>query len=206
MKLRVLITVAGLLVLAACKDEEPPAPAKQVEEAAPQEAEEPRDPLLSLRQAFGLPIPPEVVHVRQTDQLVHVETKLKIAEVREFFESRLVDFEFIDHGPYRFEAVGLRSGMPSIFVTYRRASLPTVVRYQAAPPPKKSVEERAEIARKTREAREKGKPVTETMPDGTPMAPGAVWGKPYTPPPGSPLDQPRYRANFGKPWGTWVPN
>jgi hypothetical protein len=51
--------------------------------------------------------------------------------------------------------------------------------------------------------REPGSPVELKTPDGDLLAPGARWGEPYTPPEGSPLDQPRFEANFGQPFGEW---
>lgn len=49
----------------------------------------------------------------------------------------------------------------------------------------------------------RGQPVEIKTSDGDLLAPGAKWGEPYTPPDGSPLDQPIYRHNFGRPFGDW---
>ena len=49
----------------------------------------------------------------------------------------------------------------------------------------------------------KGEPVELRTPDGELLAPEAKWGEPYTPPEGSPLDEPRFQHNFGRPFGDW---
>lgn len=51
--------------------------------------------------------------------------------------------------------------------------------------------------------RQDGQPVRIRTPEGELLAPGAVWGEPYTPPEGTPLHQDQYRANFGRPFGEW---
>ena len=59
---------------------------------------------------------------------------------------------------------------------------------------------------KKAEKPKKGAPVELTTRTGDLLAPGAKWYEPYTPPPGSPLDKPRYKGNFGTPFGKWVDN
>lgn len=206
----ILLTALLLLLTVACEEEAapPPPPAQDV---ATQEATDHDDRPAQIRQAYGIPIPPEVTLVREGPRYVYVETRLKVHEVREFFEERLVDYEFLQENRYKLKIVGLRSGMPQIYVWYRRSSLPTAIRFIEPPPTTEPADdEDAEKAtakvRQPKQKRVKGAEVTERLPDGRLMAPGARWGEPYTPPPGSPLDQPRFRPNFGKPYGTWSTN
>lgn len=71
-----------------------------------EEVTEPRD-LSEAREAFGLPLPPEVISVRRTDQRVRATTNLSMQELREFFEARLIDYEILHVGA-RLEILPLR--------------------------------------------------------------------------------------------------
>lgn len=202
MNVRAAIVLGFLVAAIGCK-EDVPVPPPPVEPAEPVEEPEPVHPLLQIRQAFGLPIPPEVRYVRDNGSIIEVGTTLTVDEVEKFFRGRLVDYEFFRTSRHTLRIVGLRSTMPTIDVRYRAPKLPIAVQYSqqvralreaelaSKPPPKKLV---------------KGDPVNVTIDGGVPLAPGAVYGEPYTPKPGDPLYQERYRPNFGKPFGSWVHN
>lgn len=167
------------------------------------------------REAFGLPFPPEVITVREYPQRVVIDTKLSLDEVESFYKSRLVDFEFVRPKKTHLRVVGLRDYMPSVWATPRgRRWAPTTVRLY---PPKQRKDDVVEnkgksvigadgaITRNDSKPR-KGDPVTLTTEDGELLAPGARWGEPYHPPPGSPLAAKRFRANWGEPFGEWHPD
>jgi len=193
----------------ACKsDEPPPLPKVEKEAAEPEPEVEETNPYLRTRQAYGAPLPPEVVYLKEGPAFVEVGTKLRLKELRKFFETRLVDVEYIERDRTTMRIVGLRSGMPTIWIKQRVTTLPTQVTYVA--PVVKDVKpeptpnpQSAATAKKTRQ---KGDPIEDRLPDGRLIAPGARWGEPYTPPQGSPLHDPRFRANYGKPFGTWILN
>lgn len=223
---RILAITAVLALLGAslggCKDEpdtsekaEKPAPKKAVDASA--KAEEVH-PFMREREAYGLPFPPEVAYVKKGDNFVEVGTRLKIDDLEAYFKKRLVDYEFIRPGKRHLRILGLRSYMPSIWIFYHSPRTPIAVRYvRPAPPAGKAAPGGLEVATNAkgdpgstnaapRHKPKKGDPVNLTLPDGTPLAPGARWGESYTPPANSPLHQKRFRANFGKPFGEWIPN
>lgn len=200
-KLTGLTIAFGFGLLVGCADDPPPPkPAPVEEEPAP--VEEPVHPLMKLRQAYGLPFPPEVTSVHKNGNFIEVGTKLQIPELEKFFRGRLVDYEFVNLSANDLRIVGLHSTMPRIFISKRAPGVPIFVRY---------VQQVSAIAKQDDRPRKveapiPGKPVTTKLGDGTELAPGAVYGQPYTPQPGDPLYKARYRANFGKPFGTWVLN
>lgn len=199
---RVFSIIAAVVLATACKDEPPPPkPAPKVVEQ-PAEPEEPQHPLMQIRQAYGLPLPPDVTEVRQGPNFIEVGTKLRISELEKFFKSRLVDYEFISAGPTDLRIVGLRSTMPRIYVFQRAPRIPVAVRYVQ----QTGALEREQRARAELEEPKPGQQVKATLGNGKPLAPGAVYGEPYTPQPGDPLFKEKYRSNFGKPFGTWVLN
>lgn len=163
-------------------------------------------PFMTMRQAFGLPFPPDVQYVRKGPRFVEVGTNLSLEELERFFKGRLVDYEYLHPHQTQLRIIGLRAHMPQIRITNRSSRQPIAVRYieqfAAVAAEAKTQAEPAEPA----EEPEKGDPVQIKMPDGKLLAPGARWGEPYTPPPTSPLYQERYRANFGKPFGEWQLN
>lgn len=193
-----------------CKDEAPTPPPKQAAVEKPEEPpREPTNPILQSRQAYGAPLPPEIVYLKEGPRFIEVGTKLRLKELRKFFETRLVDVEYIERDKHSIRIVGLRSGMPTIWIEERISTLPTQVLYteniERPRPAAPTAVAKAEPPKPSK-PRQKGDPVEDRLPDGTLLAPGARWGEPYTPPPGTPLHDPRFRANFGKPFGTWVLN
>lgn len=196
-----LLLVAG--GCGSCRDEPSPPPKTQVE---PEPAEPPAEPkaYAKVREAYGAPVPPEVVYVKEMVDFIEVGTMLRLEELRGFFEERVVDYEFIQRNRNSLRLVGLRSGMPTIWIDQGTLNMPVKVRYvqqrpraQAAP---------GTVGAKPEPMPRQGEPVENRLPNGELVAPGARWGEPYVPPQGSPLAQPRYRANFGKPFGTWILN
>ena len=201
-----MLALAAALMLTmtacgSCKDAPPPAPKAEVEPEPVESADEVK-PYMKVRQAYGVPVPPEVVYVKEMVDFIEVGTKLRLDELRGFFEERLVDYEFIQRDRNSLRLVGLRSGMPTIWIDQGTLAMPVKVRY---------VKQRPRVAPGTAEATppampRRGEPVENRLPNGELIAPGARWGEPYVPPQGSPLAEPRYRANFGKPFGTWILN
>lgn len=181
------------------------------------------------REAYGLPLPPTVDRVERTDTMVEVETSLSIDELASFYERKLTDYELFRLGEAKLEVVGLRSFMPAIrahqvgpltTVTYipsreppepqqmSDTGLPESEPRESAPREVESMRSRVLVGPGAGSAglqsdREPGTPVEVRTEDGELLAPGAEWGEPYTPPPGSPLDKPRFESNFGLPFGEW---
>lgn len=191
------------------------------------------DKLERRRQAFGIPFPPSVLHVRDEGKKVRVQTDMSLGELEDFYEARLTDYEILDAG-HELRVIGLRDYMASLYA-YRYAGRTQIV--HVAPEGGRdgaaksrgddsSDDQRAEggdgdddqgartASSRTRRSaragsepiskRKKGEPVMDRTADGKRLAPGARWGEPYTPPDGSPLDQKRFESNFGKPYGEWV--
>lgn len=202
-RLSFIAAAFGLLLTVSCRDDPPPKPPAPpvVEEPVVVPAETPH-PLALLRQAYGLPFPPEVLSVRQGSSFIEVGTKLSVSDLEKFFKGRLVDYEFVRPSPNDMHIIGLRSTMPRILVTARGVRDPVAVRY---------VQQIGALERQKApvQAQPKPKPgqrVETTLGDGRQLAPGAVYGQPYTPKPGDPLYSERHRANFGKPYGQWILN
>ena len=191
----------------ACQDE--PAPAPKAAPPPPPAAapEEPVHPLLEMRQAFGLPLPPEVEWVKDRGSVIEVGTWLEVDEIESFFQSRLVDYEFLRIGPNDLHVIGLHSTMPRIYVTKRARRVPISVTY-AQQVGAMQREQRAEAKRKGQQAAppKPGEPVRMKLPNGKDLAPGARYGEAYTPKPGDPLHTKANAPNFGKPFGEWVLN
>lgn len=183
-----------VVVLVGCKDDPPPAPKKAPEPAA--QVDEPSSPSIQeQREAFGLPLPPEIIDIRRKDLMIVAHTRLSLAEVAKFYEGKLPDHEVIEERRSR-QYIPLRETLPELYAFQGAYSAPTRLRFRidkpVIPP-----EQRVEI--------KPGDPVNFKLPDGRDLAPGAVYGEPYFPPPGSPLSDKRYRSNWGKPFGQWVP-
>jgi hypothetical protein len=225
--MRRLITMLATLALigasvGGCKKDEERKPSKSSKQASKadqqkvdeEQAAEKIHPFMRMREAFGLPFPPEVAYVKKGDNFVEVGTRLSVDELEAYFKERLVDYEFIRPGKRHLRILGLRSYMPSIWIFYHSPRTPVAVRYvRPAPPAGQSAPGGLDTvasnhatgsAKRARHHHKKGAPVNLTMPDGTPLAPGARWGESYTPPPNTPLNKPRFRANFGKPFGEWI--
>ena len=200
----IIASLFALILVTACRDTPPPpAPAPPpADEEVTEEGEE-LHPLMQIRQAYGLPLPPDVTSVRQRPNSIEVGTTMQIPELEKFFRAHLVDYEYVQTSKNDLRIIGLRSTMPRIYVFKRAPRVPVRVRYvqqQGAierermaenpppPPPKKG-----DISR-------------TTLSNGKQLAPGAVYGQPYTPKPGDPLYTESNRANFGKPFGTWILN
>jgi hypothetical protein len=170
------------------------------------------------RTAYGLPLPPKTRDVQHLPNGTEVTTEMKIDALEEFYETRLVDYEIVRPSPEKIRVIGLRELMPTIR-GHRYG--PIAVLYYA--PSRKKPEgdtgtgaasqadtgtgmEAPSVGASDEQRRsqpEPGSPVRLEADDGEPLAPGARWGEPYTPPEDSPLHKPRYRENFGKPFGEW---
>lgn len=167
---------------------------------------------------YGLPLPPGVIDIREEGARISVRTHLPLSEVKAFFDTHLTDYEILDGG-HEIRAIGLREFMPHMYA--RAAGSRSIVVYLPAVQPggdDQDDQDQADSssgpgAASAKEAsrsnpplssRKRGDPVRDRTPDGKLLAPGARWGEPYTPPPGSPLDQKRLESNFGKPFGEWV--
>ncbi|MFP4598273.1 MAG: hypothetical protein ACOC9W_04535 [Persicimonas sp.] len=174
------------------------------------------------REAYGLPFPPSVLSIRDRQQKVLVETDMSLDQLEAFFEARLTDYELIEPR-HQLRAVGLRDYMPQLYAYASGRRRTTVVYLPAADAPEEADDDTAQAAndpssdnakkRTTSKRpsnftppsqRRKGEPVTDLTDDGQPLAPGARWGEPYTPPKGSPLHQKRFESNFGKNYGEWT--
>jgi len=148
------------------------------------------------REVFGIPLPPELVEVSESSHSARVVTNLSLKEVATFYESRLQDYEFIEV-QNRMELRPLREFMPVVRIVQPRKRSLTGIYITVPQSPKPKAEMKTEYVA--------GELVDFKLPNGEELAPGARWGEPYTPPPGSPLAAPRYKSNHGKPFGTWVP-
>ena len=174
--------------------------------------------------AFGLPLPPRVLRIKRWPDRIKVNTDMTMVELKTFYDKHLIDYEVIATGN-SLQAIPLRAYMPSIIGSRPFGSRhPKELIYMR---PKKAPEAIAVIdegakqgaaqkgtpsTRDTSSPRpspldtRRGMPVTTKTPEGKLLAPGARWGEPYTPPAGSPLDNPRWKANFGRPYGRWIPD
>lgn len=215
-----LSSALALGVLSGCgkkpaKDaEKPPQAAKPAADPQQDAAPEPEAAAEIPATVYGLAVPPGALHVSEGKYQVRVKVRMPLQKVGEFLEQNLVDFEVL-YPKDQVRAVGLRSYMPSIYV-YPQGPFSFLV--YSAPEPKpqaedtpaagEPVEHRVLVAGRDVEPEvrhyKKGDPILERTQDGRLLAPGARWGEPYTPPPGSPLDQAHFRTNFGRPFGQWV--
>ncbi|MFU8803657.1 MAG: hypothetical protein ACNA8W_07615 [Bradymonadaceae bacterium] len=174
------------------------------------------------REAFGLPLPPEVISIRRQAVMVEVITPMNFQALEEFFSARLPEYEFV-RTRHILHGLPLYSYMPRIRVT-RRGGRRSHSRVEYQLPRSwwegsqsiegiddtmaKTIETAREAMRTTidpGDSREPGSPVTLRTRDGELLAPGARWGEPYNPPVGTPLHTKRNSANFGRPFGEWHP-
>jgi hypothetical protein len=167
-----------------------------------------------IREAFGLPLPPEIMTVIPGPHAVTVKTPMDLDELEGFFKSRLVDFEIL-RPRAKIQVIGLHEGSPQVNGTFFWARNGGYTRLEYRPgrtaPAVEEAGAQGQIAQKktTRADRRPrkhvvGSAVVEKTPQGTHFAPEARYGKPYTPPKGSPLNTQDNRANFGKPYGEWI--
>lgn len=200
---------------------------------AEEKAEETSQDMAESREAFGLPLPPEVMTVRRDPGRVQVSTRMSMEDLEAFFDSRLVDYE-VFRVSNRLEIVPLRPHSARavaryftdhrsyIVVDYRppvdlaeleRRRIPRVEpeeesEEEGAPAPRAAARERTQPLGHANEPSWledlRGKPVELRTESGELLAPGAVWGEPYIPPEGSPLHTRRNRHNFGRPFGDWI--
>ncbi len=192
------------------EDTQPPTEKSEevVEDEAPDAAIEEQP-----REAFGVPFPPEVQEVAMNDYQARVRTTLSRDEVKSFYDLRLTDFEFVEETYQISRYYGLHEHQPDIEIFQRAPRYDTRVVIRPKPEqvehyPKSTFGPLPEGADEN-EVVESGKPrrgqsvktVTRT---GEELAPGAKWGEPYVPPPGTPLAHPRYKSNWGKPFGEWT--
>jgi hypothetical protein len=175
------------------------------------------------REIFGLPLPPSVVSIEDKGPWTQVKSAMTLDEIKAFFESRLTDYELLEPR-HQIRLIGLRDYMPEIyaygsgdytFVVYRPPASPEdqakdsagaegTADGRADGAEQGSTEAGATASRKAINQRKRGEQVLDRTSDGELLAPGARWGVPYTPPPGSHLDQKRLRSNFGRPYGEWM--
>lgn len=224
--LLVALLVATGFGLAGCggcdSDSDEPSDDEQVQQDSQDEKAPEEERAEVRRQAYGLPFPPSVLSIRDRQQKVLVETDMSLEQLEAFFEARLTDYELIEPR-HQLRAVGLRDYMPQLYAYASSRRRSTVVYLPAADPPEEADDDRTQAANdapsddvKKRTTsnrpsnftppsqRQKGDPVTDLTDDGQPLAPGARWGEPYTPPKGSPLDKKRFESNFGKNYGEWT--
>lgn len=147
------------------------------------------------REAFGIQLPPDAYDIARSDYTVEAYTRLTLPEVEKFYEGKLPDYEKLSLRRMTLWEP-LYEHLPKLTANQVEFSAPTRLRFDLKRPRAK-----AEEIKNYRV----GDPVDYRMPDGELLAPGAVYGEPYTPPPGSPLADKRYKSNWGKPFGTWVP-
>lgn len=207
------------VVWSGCSSKDPvpkePTPESSEEEEVGTERRERQD-------AWGLPLPPRVLTIRRTENYVRLTTDMTLAELEQFYNKHLIDYEVIITGGF-LRAVSLRSGMPWVRATrpfgprfplevsyVRPIRPPAFIVAEDEDPEDPKVKERVERARRARVEKlsgmSPGAPVLLKTGGGELLAPGAKWGVPYTPPEGSPLDKPEYRHNFGQPFGKWTPD
>lgn len=213
---------AALFVQLGCESDESDEPKAPEEQQTQKQADEPadeerEDDLAKNREAFGLPLPPQVTTIDRSEDRVRVVTTLSLDELAEFYKSRLQDYEVL-RPPQKVRAIGLRDYMPEIygrryagtvrlFYTARKKTpqAKTGEQDRRDTPDEKSGDSGAQASNaKPLYKRNKGELVRDRTADGELLAPGARWGEPYTPPPGSPLHKERYRSNWGKPYGEWT--
>ncbi len=214
--------VVSVLLLGACQGD-----GDSQGDVAPTHTEESQEDLKNSKRlrgdAFGLPLPPRVVDIVRQGDHIFVKTDMRLKELEQFYNDNLVDYEVIVVGS-SMRAIPLRDKMPWIRVSRpfgpRHPLHVTYIQADAvAPPPLQTPDGKpleGEALRKELERRRKplptesvpkrGKPVLLKTPSGELLAPGARWGEPYTPPPGSPLDKPENEYNFGLPFGQWQPH
>jgi hypothetical protein len=207
-----VVALAATTLLACSKDEPKEESAKAPEPVAANQADA-GESMDAERTAFGLPLPPDIVWMQRTDTLVSVQTRLSIRELESFFRSRLVDYEIVS-SKANMKAIGLRAHMPSVFamraggrerlvkVIYR--SKPRRAKLAKKAPKAAPMDGQAPVAQ-ARRVPQKGEAITGRDENGNLVAPGAKWGEPYKPPPGTRLNTKRNRSNFGRPYGQWIP-
>lgn len=190
--------------------------ARVAEEVEPAPPEEPRE-------AFGLPFPPEVTHIKREPIAVRVSTPMTFEALQEFFTLRLPEYEFVRTN-HSVHGLPLYSYLPEIFIFgrggHRRGYRVVEYRvprawYHGDGKLEGADEKTLAMAQETRkvvrswvdpgDSREPGQPVTLRSHDGELLAPGAKWGEPYVPPVGSYYHTERNRSNFGRPFGQWHP-
>ncbi len=214
-----VLAVALCAVVMGCDEKKPSDSTNDLADDQVEETEEERQKRLR-GEAFGLPLPPRVLEIVRQGNHIFVKTDLKIKKLEEFYKKNLVDYEVIVVGS-SMRAIPLREKMPWIrvsrpfgprhplHVTYIAADAvapaPIVTRGPGALSEEEVVEELKKRQKPLPEPHvpRRGQPVELRTPSGELLAPGARWGEPYTPPPGSPLDKPRNRYNFGVPFGEW---
>ncbi len=161
------------------------------------------------RSAFGLPFPPQVAAVRRFDDAVEVDTPMSVEELAKFFRARLVDYEILKPGDdgRAIRIIGLREYMASIEGDAHGSI--TYLTYLPAPPDPEPQRVDTGVASKHEASSDESNVSASdgldpsSLEPSSDIAPGAEPGEPYTPPPDSPLHRPRYKSNFGKPFGEW---
>ncbi|WP_158542298.1 hypothetical protein [Lujinxingia litoralis] len=232
MNLRLRASILAMLLMVAVvgcrKSERTPregTPEERSSERSPEASVE-----AEAREAFGLPLPPDYLdRIEISEIFVTVNTRMTLEELEAFFRSRLVDYEYVKTAG-RVRVVPLRPHSPRVeMVRLAGRGKQVVVDYHAAPDVAgaERVEKQSLAAMATEEPELKaalkkssagpsrlgeraewlsalrGKPVELRTADGQLLAPGAIWGEPYTPPPGTPLYGEQNRENFGRPFGDW---
>ncbi|MEM1347757.1 MAG: hypothetical protein AAGI01_04310 [Myxococcota bacterium] len=211
------VVIAAALWIVGC-DSEPKQPgAAQTAEAEEEVSPESEAATRARKTAFGLPLPPRVTQFSQFgEDSAFVLTDMDTPQLEEFYRRNLVDYEVIRNGP-QLRAVGLRTTMPEI--RGRHLGGPrSYVRLEYRP--QRVVPQREESAGRDAESGEPGdarpkdasrakrfigSPVLLRLPSGELLAPGAKWGEPYMPEPGTPLHKEEYKSNWGRPFGEWKP-
>lgn len=210
------VLTAGPIGCGGCGDQDSQKSAKQDKQASKKEetSSKAADAKKRRTTAYGLPLPPNVRRIEERGDEIRVKTRMSLTEVEAFLKARLTDYEVLRPGD-KVRAIGLRDFMPQVyaypygpysFVVYLPAEEPKAAQDGAGNDAQSADGARAKAAPKVKpiNKRKHGEPVTDRTSDGKLLAPGARWGEPYTPPPGSPLHKDHFRSNFGRPYGEWV--
>lgn len=220
------MVVASLGLVSACQEEgEPDLEEPVVDEVVDEESGDEEE---TLDRAFGLPVPPDASTIYEGDTRVRVATDMDLGELEEFFIEHVVDIEVVVDGG-RLDTVPLRPHSPTADARHQSRSdtdSPVVINYRPPTDPAKEDRQILPIGGEEDDDEDgaeavsshsantpgqrpdwlddaKGEPVELRTDDGELLAPEAKWGEPYTPPEGSPLDDPRFEHNYGRDFGDW---
>lgn len=204
------VSLLAVSALSACQKEAPVLPAPPTPEVVKE-----IEPRQQDRNVFGVPLPPRVRSVTRQAREVWVETDMNIDALERFYKEELkrTDFEVVRVldslriiGLRPMTALvrasyirGNRSNVRMLFVPSHRLKTSSMAR--ASTPEDVAAAKKAQ--RESSSSRDFGKPVKLTTPEGDLLAPGAVWGKPYYPPKGSPLHKREFKVNWGLPLEKW---
>jgi hypothetical protein len=212
MRLRAPLAPLCAMLLLGCR-QEAPAPTPPPQLPSVQDEQGP-----STRIAFGLPLPPRIKELRRSDAQITVDTDMTLRQLEMFFKPRAIDYEVLMVNG-TLQIIGLREGMARASASYLAGTMSHVRIYYNAPRDPSEVNQpiegtpapakrpaQAQTTRRTpHQPHTPGSPVELRTRSGELLAPGARWGEPYMPPPGTPLHDESQRSNWGRPFGQWIP-